>query len=267
MGQEEVIETIRLFVGCAAWADAESQAVLEYTARSLSSLPIDLIWMSQQKKGFWSGWNTKGWKTPFTGYRWGIPAYCGYGGRAIYTDSDFIFRADLAELWRQPIPNALLLNSREGKLNTSAILFDCAACQPFIHPIDALKASVGQDKIVRDHLRHHRELIGEFEGDWNAVDLKRHADITDPSIKAIHYSRMEVQPHLTYAQKRLAAEGQSHWYTGPTGPHWRTDLIALFDQLLVEATANGYPVERYRTSAPPVFERSNFTYTHSKVVA
>jgi hypothetical protein len=120
---------------------------------------------------------------------------------------------------------------------------------------------------VRDHLRHHRELIGEFEGDWNAVDLKRHPDITDPRIKAIHYSRMEVQPHLPHAKKRLAAEGQSHWYIGPTGPHWREDLIALFDQLLIEATANGYPVERYRTSSPQVFERSNFTYTHSKVSA
>src|SRR6186997_1371038 len=118
-------DAIRLFVGCAAWADAESQAVLEYTARSQSSLPIDIVWMSQAKKGFWSGWNTKGWKTPFTGFRWGIPAYCGFQGKAIYTDSDFIFRADLAELWNQDIPGALLLNSTEGKLNTAAILMDC----------------------------------------------------------------------------------------------------------------------------------------------
>jgi hypothetical protein len=260
-------ETIRLFVGCAAWADAESQAVLEYTARSLSSLPIDIVWMSQSKKGNWSGWNTSGWKTPFTGYRWGIPSACDYEGRAIYTDSDFIFRADLAELWRQDIPEpaAMLLRSTEGKLQTSAILFDCARCKGVVPTIDDLKHIKKQDRFVRDYLRNHRELLGVFAGDWNAIDVKAYRNINDPNIKAIHYSRMEVQPHIPLATARLAREGHKHWYTGPTGPHWRKDLIELFDQLLGEAIAAGFTLDRYRTATPPVFERSNFTYTHSKI--
>ena len=39
-------ERIKLFVGCAPnGEDAESQMVLEYTARKHSSLPIDIVWM------------------------------------------------------------------------------------------------------------------------------------------------------------------------------------------------------------------------------
>jgi hypothetical protein len=260
-------ETIRLFVGCAAWADAESQAVLEYTARSLSSLPIDIVWMSQSKKGLWSGWNTGGWKTPFTGYRWAIPSVCGYQGKAIYTDSDFIIRADLAELWRQDVPGAMLLRSTDGKLQTSAILFDCAKCKGIVPPLAELKAMSAQDKHVRDYLRHHREVLGQFAGNWNCIDAKGVVNIQDPSIKAIHYSRMEMQPHLAHAKARLAREGHQHWYTGPTGPHRSAALMALFEELLGEAITAGFTLDRYRTATPPVFERSNFTYKHSLVGA
>ena len=39
-------DVIKLFVGCAPnGEDAESQMVLEYTARKHSSLPIDIVWM------------------------------------------------------------------------------------------------------------------------------------------------------------------------------------------------------------------------------
>lgn len=39
---------VHVFVGCAAnGEDAESQAVLEYTLRKHSSLPVDIVWMRQ----------------------------------------------------------------------------------------------------------------------------------------------------------------------------------------------------------------------------
>lgn len=259
-----ISEPIRLFVACAAGADAESQAVLEHTARSLTSRPLEIVWMFQAKKGFWSGWNTGSWRTPFTGFRWGIPAACGYEGRAIYTDSDFIFRADLAELWDQPIPGGLLIRRPDGKLASSAMLFDCARMQAHLPAIDKLKAIPDQDKQVRNYLQEHRDVMAAFAGDWNCTDLKGYESIDDPRIKAIHYSRMETQPHLRHAIKRLAAEGKTHWYTGDVGPHWRPDLIALFDQLLEEAVAAGYTMDRYQADAAPL-QRRDFTYSTSKV--
>lgn len=111
-------DPIRVFVGCSAnGEDAESQAVLEYTLRKHASRPVELTWMKQthDRKSFWHGWNTSSWSTPFTGFRWGIPAACKYQGRAIYMDSDVIIMADIAELFDQPMLPGKVLKARGGR--------------------------------------------------------------------------------------------------------------------------------------------------------
>lgn len=256
---------IRLFVGCAAGFDAESQAVLEYTVRSLTARPVAIEWMFQAKKGPWSGWNTARWRTPFTGYRWGIPAACGYQGKAIYMDSDFIVRADIGELWDQEVPGVGLVRNATGKLTTSCILFDCAKAQGHIPSLEALRPMPDAHGAMLAYFRARPSLLAPFAGDWDCIDLKGYDALDDPRIKAIHYSRIETQLHLKHAVARLAAEGRSHWYTGPVGPHWRQDLVALFDRLLEEAIAAGYTLDRYSTGIGSV-RRSNFVYTTSKVV-
>lgn len=237
--------TIRLFVGCSAGEDLESQAVLESTARRFSSLPIEITWMQQAKKGFWSGWNTAGWGTPFTGFRWGIPAACGYEGRAIYTDSDFIFRADLADLWRQEIPGSVLIRRADGKLASCCLVFDNTKAKAWLPDIEMLKSLQDQNGKMRAHLMEHRDELRAFDGDWNCADLKGYDDINDPRIKAIHYSKMPCQPHLKYAIPRLALQGRQHWYDGELTPHWRPDLVALFDAELAAAIAAGFTLDRY----------------------
>ena len=100
-------DKVRVFVGCAPNGDdAESQAVLSYTARKHTTGPLWITWMvlSRDPASPWSGWRTDHWTTPFTGFRWAIPEVCGFKGRAIYMDSDMIVRADLRELWETPIP-------------------------------------------------------------------------------------------------------------------------------------------------------------------
>jgi hypothetical protein len=237
---------IRLFVGCAVGEDIESQMVLEYTARQHASEPLEIVWMQQARAGFWAGWNTQGWGTPFTGFRWGIPAYCGYEGRAIYMDSDFIIRADLAELWRQDIPGVLLLRRPDGKLKTCCLLIDCANAKAHLPPLTYLKAQRDQNGVMCRYFAARRQLIAAFDGDWNCVDLKGYDDLEDARIKAIHYSRMACQPHLKHAIPRLAAEGRTHWYDGEIAPHWRPDLVTLFDRLYQEAQAAGYTATRYQ---------------------
>ena len=98
-------ETIRLFIGTSPQGeDYEAEAVAAYTAQKFSSLPIEITWMRQAKSGPYAGWRgmTHG-VTPFSSFRWSPPAMCGFQGRAIYTDVDFVFHADLAELWNEDI--------------------------------------------------------------------------------------------------------------------------------------------------------------------
>jgi hypothetical protein len=206
--------------------------------------------MYQAKTGLWSDWNTAGWGTPFTGFRWGIPGACSYDGRAIYMDSDFILRADLRELWDQDMRGAAILVRRpDGKLKTCCMLMDCEAIKPLIPPFKQLRSTRNQNGYLCRVFQQQRARVGAFDGDWNCVDLKGYDDINDPRIKAIHYSKMPCQPHLKYAIPRLKAEGRRHWYDGELAPHWRPELVSLFDDLYTEAQAAGYTVDRYQVPA------------------
>jgi hypothetical protein len=256
------MDTIRLFIGADSGnCDLESQAVAEWTARRHCSMPLEITWMQQARKGFWSGWNTAKGRTPFTHFRWGIPAYCGFEGRALYSDSDFIFTADLAELWRQPIDGVVLLKSPEGKLKTCCMAIDCARATGHFWTLDKLRAAVDVNGSMLNYFRSNRRTLAAFEGDWNCIDGASYESLNDPQIKAIHYSRIETQLHLKYAIPRLAAEGKTHWYTGEVRTHWRQDLIDVFDRELAAATANGYPPDRYRREDAVQAVRKDFRYS------
>lgn len=259
-------DPILLFVGAdGSNCDLESQAVLEWSVRKHASQPVSITWMQQARKGPWAKWNCGSGRTPFSHFRWSLPAVCEFEGRAIYTDSDFIFTADIADLWQQPIPGVLLLKSPEGKLKTCSMLFDCAKAKGIVPTLDKLRAdSNPNDRMLQYFRGEGRVHLSAYEGNWNCIDGESYPTLTDPRIKAIHYSRMEHQPHiLKYALPRLKAEGRSHWYTGEITEHPRAELQALFDGLLVEAIANGFPPEKYRVE-PFDVTRRNFTYSHQR---
>jgi hypothetical protein len=260
---------IRIFVGAdGANCDLESQMVFEYSLRKYAGEPVDITWMQQSATGPYSGWQCGSGRTPFTHFRWSIPAMCGFEDRkALYFDTDFIFRADIVELWNQPVPGVFL--SKQGKKGlgkTCCMLFDCAHASNYVPSLAMLKAMSDPQGAMMKYFKAHPELSSGFDGDWNCIDLKGYADINDPRIKAIHYSRIEMQPSFPYAQARLAKEGKKHWYTGQTGPHERPELTALFEQMYREALSAGYTLEQYRVQ-PFESKRRNFTYSHSRVVA
>ena len=244
------MDPIRIFVGCAANnEDLESQAVLEYTLRKFVSKPLEIEWMQQSNDptSFWSGWNTNGWVTPFSGFRWGIPARCNFEGKAIYMDSDMIVRDDIAKLWDMPMnPGAACISKGHGK-RFCVTLFDNAKIKPFMLPIQEIKTKMGVYRIQRDRISQQKGLVQSFPKgqNWNCCDGETYKDLGHSDIKCIHYTAIDTQPQLRYAIPRLASAGVKHWYKGKPRAHSRKDLLALFDKLLTEAKAAGYPPERY----------------------
>lgn len=256
-----VSDPIRLFVGADGTnCDLESQMVLEYSARKHCSLPLEIAWMQQSSKGPWSGWNCSTGRTPFTHFRWSVPAVCNYQGRAIYTDSDFIVVGDFAELWHQPIPNVALVRNAIGKLSTSCILFDCAKARGYVPTLDKLRAMPDAHGTMLNYFRAHTELLSPCEGNWDCGDLRGYT-LDDPSVKAVHYTRIETQLHLKYAIPRLQEEGRQHWYTGDVFPHPSSELVECFDRLYAEAQAAGYSLEQYRVRPFTRSERRDFVYS------
>lgn len=257
-------DAIRLFVGADANnSDLEAQAVLEYTARKHATLPLEIVWM-QAGHNEWSGWKTATGRTPFTHFRWSIPALCGYRGRAIYSDVDFLYVGDLAEVWSQTIPDIALVRNPVGKLTTSFIVFDCEKAKPHVPGVDVLRGMPDAHGTMLAYFRAHPHLLAATAGNWDCPDL-RGTTLDDPELRAVHFTRIETQLHLKHAVPRLKAEGRRHWYDGPIGPHPRPELQALFDALLEEAIAAGYPPERYRVDSKGAVARRNFVYRSPKV--
>lgn len=254
-------ETIRLFVGTDANnCDLESQCVLEYTARKHCSMPLDITWMRQAAKGPWSGWKCRSGRTPFSHFRWSPPAVCGYEGRSIYCDGDFFFLADLSAVWNQEIPNVALVRNPTGKLTSSFIVFDNAKAKGHVPSLDDLRRMPDAHSTLLNYFRAHPELLSATDGNWDCADMRGY-ELDDPTVKACHYTRVENQLHLKYAIPRLAAEGRSHWYTGPVFDHPRQDLVELFDRLYVEAQAEGFTVDKYRVDPFEGAARKDFTYS------
>lgn len=261
-------DTVRIFVGCDPnGADAESQAVLEWSIRKFSSLPVEITWMKLSRdptSPYYSdpetgtGWNTRQWATPFSGFRWSIPEVCNFNGRAIYMDSDIIVLADIAKLWRQNINpgKCVLAKGASASWRYCVSLWDCMAAKKHMRqPLELWKRNPDFHNQQVTYFKNHPELVQPFIGNWNCLDGETYeylGNLVDehPDIKAIHYTSMAHQPQLKYAIPRLAKNNQKHWFDGQVQRHWREDLIAMFDKLLDEAINEGYGPQRYLQEPP-----------------
>ena len=254
-------DPIRVFVGYSGNdEDLEFASVLHFSIETQASRPIDLTWMrlSRDPSSFWfsdpqkkKGWRTDMWATPFSALRWGIPAVCGFEGKAIYCDIDMIWMADVAELWDQKIPEGYgMLAKPEAPCVT---LYDCERMKRILPSIDLIKHTPGLYREIRNRIK---PIAKRYAGNWNCLDMRRdaggeYASVFDPDIKVLHFTEIPTQPHLRYAIPRLAREGKKHWYTKmPLRKHHRKDAVDLFDNLLQKAQQAGYGPERYRNPAP-----------------
>jgi len=258
-----VSDVIRLFIGTSPnGEDYEAEAVLEYSARQCSSLPIDITWMRAAPSGPYAGWQLASGRTPFSGFRWSPPAMCAFEGRAIYADVDFVFHGDLAELWREDVPGVIVTKrpTLAGKVKTCCTLFDCAKAKGHIADLDGLRRMPNPQGHYTSYFKERPELVSHFaSGDWNAIDG---FDLADTRIKATHYSRIEHQVHLKHATARLAAQGRTHWYAGPVFQHPNAALQAHFDAMLIDAQAAGLTYESFGYGSGVAIARRDFVYAH-----
>ena len=243
---------VRIFIGASAnGEDAESIAVLQFSVLKHTTRPVEFVVMAQTNdpSSFWHGWATERWATPFSGYRWGVPAFCGYQGKAIYTDSDVIFLDDVAKLWDQPIPPGRAVLAKSGSWRLCVSLWDCAAARDVLPPIDTIRHDPASHKRCSDIMRAPN-VRAAFAGNWNCLDGEGRPDLEDGSVQALHYTDMSCQPHLAHALPRLAASGQRHWFDGTLRPHPRPDVQALFDRYLAEAIAAGITPDQFIPAEP-----------------
>lgn len=252
-------DRIRIFIGAGARGeDAEAQAVLEYTIKKHSSLPVDITWMqlsTDTTSPFYSapdigeGWHTERWGSPFTGFKWAVPAICKYQGRAIYLDCDFIIKGDIAELWRQEFkPNTIAVaHVGSPAPRFDCCLWDCAAAKKYVYDLSSLMADVGSHQTHAMYFAGRPDLITPFVGgEWGALDLDYMlGDVVNVDIQAYHCSRMSVHPYMRHAVPRLARLEREHWFTGTVLRHPSRELEAEFDHLLSEAKEAGFALSGY----------------------
>jgi len=251
------MDPIRIFVGCSAnGEDAEAQGMLEYTLRKYCTRPMEIVWMklTRDQNSTWycnpekhEGWNTRGWATPFSAFRWSIPYACDFRGRAIYMDVDQIVRDDIGGLWDQEIPDGKVLLSKNDK-TFCVMLMDCERMKSILPPFNVLLKELEYRKVREAAGR----LSAKFEDNWNCLDGENYKTLMERDIKVIHFTKVETQPHFKYALPRLRAEGQMHWNRQAQFlRHARADVEPLVDRIWREAQAAGYTVAKYNTNLVP----------------
>jgi hypothetical protein len=256
---------IRIFIGCSAnGEDVEAQGMLEYSLKHYATEDLDLNWMklsrdpvspwfSNPKQGV--GWNTTGWATPFSAFRWAIPYVCNFEGLAIYMDVDQIACADIKNLRDQTIPEGKAILAKNSQTHC-CMLIDCAAVKRLVKNLptwDQLRQHAGLYRSVRAMAG---AVTAPFAGNWNCLDGENYKTLSDPDIKVIHFTRVETQPHLRWALPRLHAERRKHWgeYARPIGlSHARPDVAPMVENLWKRAQEAGFGVDRYLPQLDDMF--------------
>lgn len=235
------MEPVRIFIGTSAnGEDKVAEMAYEYSIRSNTDREVEIVWMRQTRdtSSFWHGFNTSKWATPFSGFRWAIPEYCNYKGRAIYTDADMLNFCDMGELFDLPMNDKWIL-ARKGKRfarEYCVMLMDCSKFS---------QINLGDKSQEHYHGKHYRfftgrgglPLTGDLDPAWNSLD----GDI-EP-FKQLHFTNMRTQPWCP------------SWFNGEHKEH---KLAGLFWDIVEDARANGWSEDDYDPTLQEGFQEIPF---------
>lgn len=250
-------DIIKVFVGCDPNnCDLEQMMVLDYSIHKHTKQPVEIVWMqlSRDPSSFWysnpetgEGWNTSKWATPFSGFRWAIPANCNFEGRAIYMDADMVVLTDLAELWEHSLDEQAMVAAKgeDDMVRLCTCVWDCEKAKHHLADINTLRHNPDSHFDMMKQIKAHPEWVERYTQSFNCVDGE---NLPIEQIKILHYSDMGTQFSHEFSLPRLQAEGQSHWFDGKIMPHPRPELTDLFRQYYQEALAAGYNIDNYRVT-------------------
>lgn len=219
----------KVFIGSSSnGEDSEIESVLAYTLHK-NCPDVDITWMRQGRGDFWDGFTTHRWSTPFSGFRWAIPEYMNFEGRAVYMDVDQINFRDISILANMDLerrPFAARRGTRFGGHEFCVMVIDCRRAGEWLVPVE-------RQRNLADY--HHR-CINTFSGDesfvaaidprWNCLDGE---GLPLEDIWHLHWTKMSTQPW------------KPAWFTGIPEEHPRRDLVAEFERLKEEALRAGCP--------------------------
>ncbi|MCE2539564.1 MAG: hypothetical protein J4G16_04045 [Acidobacteria bacterium] len=90
-------DPIRIFIGTDDTQGVPTE-VLKHSILSRTDADVEFTELCDLQTGlehhFYTG---------FSFYRWGIPAFCNFTGRALYLDADIVVLCDIRELWEMPL--------------------------------------------------------------------------------------------------------------------------------------------------------------------
>ncbi len=158
------------------------------------------------------GFRRRFWLTGFTNYRFAIPWYAGFSGRAIYNDADQVYLTDPATLFDLDMDQAgfLSINDRD----TSVMLIDCQRMAEAWNEAAVCRLSRKQlEARARD-----AGLWGRLDGGWNSRDKEYQAGES----KLVHFTTLHTQPWRPFPDQFV-------YYDNPTGQLW-PDLEREADQ-------------------------------------
>ena len=132
-----------------------------------------------------AGFHRLRWLTGFTNYRYAIPEFAGFQGRAIYNDADQIYLDDPAKLFDTDMKEHGVLSIHDH--DTSVMLIDCARM-----------ASIWNLQAARTTRRRQMEVhMRALQGSWGLLDntWNTHGeDYVPGKSRLVHYTTIHSQP-------------------------------------------------------------------------
>lgn len=214
----------KVFIGSSSnGEDAEIETILEWTLRKNYSHPdpLEIIWMRQTNdaSSYWHGFQTKRWSTPFSGFRWAIPEYCNFEGRAIYMDVDQINFRNIRDLFDISLcgrPFAARRGTRFAGHEFCVMVIDNAAAREYMIPVSRQRYSEDYHLRCIANFSGNEQLVLDIDPRWNCLDGEGRK-IED--IWHLHWTNMATQPW------------KPKWYTGIPQEHPRPDLVQIYEEL------------------------------------
>ncbi len=131
------------------------------------------------------GFDTRKWRTNFTMYRFAIPEFGNFSGKAIYNDVDQIYLADPALLFDVDMAGCGYMSVAHN--DTSVMLMDCARMGEYWN---LANATSGTKKSLHDAVKQIDNLWQACDKGWNTRDCEHPLD----EIKCLHYTALHTQP-------------------------------------------------------------------------